>query len=104
VGFPRGISIKRIACHSRHATPQRSAYHRYLCSVAALAAAGPPVAVANPAQIRAFAKAIGQRAKTDAIDADVIAHFGEATSVAPRPLPLPGSLLILSAAGARSST
>jgi hypothetical protein len=36
--------------------------------VAALAGAGLPVAVANPAQIRAFAKAIGQRAKTDPID------------------------------------
>ena len=55
--------------------------------VAALAGAGLPVAVANPAQIRAFAKAIGQRAKTDPIDAAVIAHFGEATGVVPRPLP-----------------
>jgi len=54
--------------------------------VAALAAAGLPVAVANPAQVRAFAKAIGQRAKTDPIDAGVIAHFGEATGVTPRPL------------------
>src|SRR5262245_61051573 len=36
---------------------------------------------------RAFAKAIGQRAKTDAIDAAVIAHFGEATGIVPRPLP-----------------
>jgi transposase len=56
-------------------------------AVAALAAAGLPVAVANPAQIRAFAKAIGQRAKTDPIDAAVIAHFGEATGLEPRPLP-----------------
>jgi transposase len=55
--------------------------------VAAFAAAGLPVAVANPAQIRAFAKAIGQRAKTDPIDASVIAHFGEATGIVPRPLP-----------------
>jgi len=55
--------------------------------VAALAGAGLPVAVANPAQIRAFAKAIGQRAKTAPIDAGVIAHFGEATGVVPRPLP-----------------
>src|SRR5262252_3530359 len=55
-------------------------------AVAGLAAAGLPVAVANPAQIRAFAKAIGQRAKTDPIDAGVIAHFGEATGITPRPL------------------
>jgi transposase len=48
-------------------------------AAAALAAAGLPVVVVNPAQIRAFAKAIGQRAKTDPIDAATIAHFAEAT-------------------------
>ena len=56
-------------------------------AAATLAAAGLPVAVVNPAQIRAFAKAIGQRAKTDPIDAAVIAHFAEATKIEPRPLP-----------------
>jgi transposase len=56
-------------------------------AVAALAAAMLPVVVVNPAQIRAFAKAIGQRAKTDPIDAAVIAHFAEATRPEPRPLP-----------------
>ena len=55
-------------------------------AAAALAAAGLPVVVVNPAQVRAFAKAIGQRAKTDAIDAAVIAHFAEATKPEPRPL------------------
>ncbi len=54
---------------------------------AALAAAGLPLVVINPAQVRAFARAIGQRAKTDAIDAAVIAHFAAATRPAPRPLP-----------------
>jgi transposase len=54
---------------------------------AALAAARLPVVVVNPAQIRAFAKAIGQRAKTDPIDAVVIAHFAEATRPEPRPMP-----------------
>ena len=54
---------------------------------AALAAAGLPVVVVNPAQVRAFAKAIGQRAKTDPIDAGVIAHFAEATKPEVRPLP-----------------
>ena len=53
----------------------------------ALAAGNLPVVVVNPAQIRAFAKALGQRAKTDPIDAAVIAHFAEATSPEPRPLP-----------------
>jgi len=54
---------------------------------AALVAAGLPVAIVNPAQIRAFAQAIGQRAKTDPIDAEVIAHFAEATGLEPRPMP-----------------
>ena len=53
---------------------------------AALSAAGLPVAVVNPAQIRHFAQAIGQRAKTDPIDAAVIAHFAEATGLEPRPM------------------
>jgi transposase len=56
-------------------------------AAAALAGAGLPVVIVNPAQIRAFAKAIGQRAKTDPIDAAVIAHFAEATRPEPRPLP-----------------
>lgn len=54
---------------------------------AALAAAGLPVVVVNPVQVRAFAKAIGQRAKTDPIDAGVIAHFAEATRPEVRTLP-----------------
>lgn len=54
---------------------------------AALAAAGLPVVVVNPAQVRAFARALGKRAKTDPIDAAVIARFAEATRPALRPLP-----------------
>jgi transposase len=54
---------------------------------ASLAAAGLAVAVVNPAQVRAFAQALGRRAKTDPIDAGVIAHFVEATKPAIRPLP-----------------
>lgn len=54
---------------------------------AELAAAGLPVVVVNPAQVRAFAKAIGQRAKTDPIDAGVIAHFIEATRPVVRAMP-----------------
>jgi transposase len=54
---------------------------------AALAAAGLPVVIVNPANVRSFAKAIGQRAKSDPIDAAVIAHFAEATKPEPRPLP-----------------
>ena len=43
--------------------------------------------IVNPAQVRAFAKALGQRAKTDPIDALMIAHFAEATQPELRPLP-----------------
>jgi len=55
--------------------------------VAALALAGLPVAVVNPRQVRDFAKATGQLAKTDALDAAVLAHFAEAIRPEPRPLP-----------------
>jgi len=54
---------------------------------AGLAAAGVPLLIVNPAQVRAFAQALGKRAKTDPIDAAVIAHFIEATKAQPRPLP-----------------
>src|SRR5215207_8409978 len=54
---------------------------------AGLAGAGLPVVVVNPAQIRAYAKAIKQRAKTDPIDAAVIAKFARATRPEVRPLP-----------------
>ena len=54
---------------------------------AALASARLPVAVVNPRQIRDFARATGQLAKTDALDARVIALFAEAVRPPARPLP-----------------
>jgi transposase len=54
---------------------------------ASLAAARLAVVVVNPAQVRAFAQALGRRAKTDPIDAGVIAHFAEATRPQVRALP-----------------
>ncbi len=45
---------------------------------AALAAAGIPLAIVNPRQVRDFAKATGRLAKTDRIDANVLAHFAQA--------------------------
>lgn len=45
---------------------------------AALIVAGIPTAVVNPRQVRDFAKALGKLAKTDGVDAGVLAHFGEA--------------------------
>jgi transposase len=53
----------------------------------ALAAAGLPLVVVNPRQIRDFARATGRLAKTDRLDAAAIARFAEAVQPAPRPLP-----------------
>jgi transposase len=52
------------------------------CTVAQL-----PVAIVNPRQVRAFAQALGRTAKTDAIDATVLAAFGARVQPAPRPVP-----------------
>lgn len=54
---------------------------------AALAAAGLAVAVVNPRQVREFARATGRLAKTDRLDARVLAHFAAAVRPEPRPLP-----------------
>lgn len=53
---------------------------------AALAATGLPVAVVNPRQARDFARAIGQRAKTDALDARALAHFAEVARPSVQPM------------------
>jgi transposase len=54
---------------------------------ASLAAVSLPVVVVNPAQVRHFALAVGKRAKTDPIDAGMIAQFVAATNPEIRPLP-----------------
>jgi transposase len=60
--------------------------YELLC-VAELVAAALPVVVANPRQVRDFAKATGQLAKTDRIDADILALFADRVRPAVRPLP-----------------
>jgi hypothetical protein len=55
--------------------------------VAALATAGLAVVVVNPRQVRDFARATGRLAKTDALDAAVLARFAEALRPNPKPLP-----------------
>lgn len=55
--------------------------------VAALIAAGLPVAVVNPRQVRDFAKASGRWAKTDRLDAQVLARFAQAIQPVQRALP-----------------
>lgn len=54
--------------------------------VSALHAAGLPVVVVNPRQVRDFAKALGQLAKTDRLDARVLAHFAAAIKPPLRPI------------------
>jgi transposase len=56
--------------------------------VSALHAAGLPVTVVNPRQVRDFAKALGQLAKTDRLDARVLAHFAAAIKPPLRPIKL----------------
>jgi len=62
---------------------------------AALAGAGQPVVVVNPGQVRDFAKATGQLAKTGAIDAAVLAHFAQAICPEVRPLPDAGARVLI---------
>lgn len=66
----------------------------------ALYQAGLPVCVVNPRQVRDFKRSLGQLAKTDPIDADVLGLFGDAIRPAVRPLPDP-AVLALAAAVAR---
>jgi transposase len=68
---------------------------------AAIAGAGLPLAVVNPAQIRHFAQAVGKRAKTDPVDAGVIAHFAEAVRPVPRALPDEAARLLAELVGRR---
>ena len=56
-------------------------------ATAAVATAGLPVVVVNPRQARDFARATGQLAKTDALDARALAHFADVIRPTPRPLP-----------------
>ena len=83
--------IRTLAERLRSAAPElivleATGGYELLC-VAALAAVGLPVVVANPRQVRDFAKATGQLAKTDRIDADILALFAERVRPAVRLLP-----------------
>ncbi len=55
--------------------------------VAHLSVARLPVVIANPARVREFARAVGQLAKTDALDARLLAEFGDRLRPVVRPLP-----------------
>ncbi len=83
--------IQRLLTRLREDTPAlvvleaTGGYER--AAVAALATAGLPLVVANPRQVRDFARATGQLAKTDQIDADTLALFAERVRPEPRALP-----------------
>jgi transposase len=68
---------------------------------AAIAGANLPLAVVNPAQVRHFAQAVGKRAKSDPIDAAVIARFAEAVQPEPRELPDEAARLLADLVGRR---
>lgn len=61
---------------------------------ALLVDAGLPVSIVNPRQVRDFAKALGKLAKTDSIDAHVLARYGEAIKPRLTPMPTEGETLI----------
>jgi transposase len=75
-----GSALDAIVARLKTITPQvivveaTGGYERALVAVAV--SAGLPVAVVNPRQVRAYAQALGRTAKTDAIDAEVLALFG----------------------------
>lgn len=79
VGFVRPVGPAAVLLEAT------GGYQR--AAVAALSGAGLPVCVVNPARVREFAKASGRLAKTDAVDAAVLAEFGERMRPPVRPLP-----------------
>jgi transposase len=86
---PAGIGelVGRLAGHTvARVVVEATGGYEYAV-VAALSLAGHPVAVVNPRQVRDFARATGRLAKTDRIDAQVLARFGAAIRPEPRALP-----------------
>ena len=79
VGGLRGLGPVLVVCEAT------GGFERPL--VAALAAARIPIVVANPRQVRDFARSTGQLAKTDRLDAGILALFAERVQPEPRPLP-----------------
>jgi transposase len=83
--------IRALAARLAELSPQRivmeatGGYERLVASE--LSVAGLPVVIVNPRQARSFALAMGKLAKSDAIDAEVLARFGELLKSEPRPLP-----------------
>lgn len=85
-----GAGLEQLLVELRALTPQLVVLEATggfeLTVAAALAGAGLPLAVVNPRQIRDFARATGRLAKTDTLDAQVIALFAERVRPDPRPV------------------
>lgn len=85
--------VAQLVDWARQLKPTRIVFestgHYQKRAVGALLAAGLPAVVVNARQVRDFAKALGVLAKTDSIDAAVLAHFGQVVKTTVRPLPPP---------------
>lgn len=85
------VGIERLVAHVRSLTPSAMVLEATggleVPVASAVAVAGLPVAVVNPRQVRDCAKATGRLAKTDALDASILARFAEAVRPVPRQLP-----------------
>ena len=83
--------IEQLVAWIQPSTPERVVFEStgpyQKAAVGALLAAGLPAVVVNARQVRDFAKGTGQLAKTDVIDAAILAHFGEVVATVVRPLP-----------------
>ena len=84
-GHQKVIEVLTVGSAQLIVVEATGGYEREL--VATLGAAGLPVVVVNPRQVRDFAKATGQLAKTDAIDARILADFGAKVQPELRALP-----------------
>jgi len=88
-GHARLVALVRVIPGAHVVCEATGGYERAV--VAALQLAGIPVSVLNPAQVRHFALAQGQRAKNDPLDAQVLTAYGQA--LCPAPTPVPDALL-----------
>ena len=86
-GTRKLITLLRRQEHGTIVVESTGGYERRL--VDALAKEGLPVAVVNPWRVRRFAEGLGELAKTDPIDARVLARFAQSAKITLRPIPGP---------------
>lgn len=89
-GIAELIGVLQEAAPTLIVLEATGAYHRNVTS--ALVTAGLPVAVVNPRQVRDFARSTGQLAKTDRLDAVLLARFAAVVRPTPRPVPSEATL------------